>query len=88
MEQPLDKMGQPYTPVTEADMARWRAIPYPEGFSAHSDFLREHEERRAKERPVVRDMAIEAEAAEYRRAQKERLTEKKTSRRVNVRRGR
>lgn len=50
----LDKMGNPYTPMSEAERAVMRNRPYPESFIARSQRLAKRETQRAKEPARVR----------------------------------
>lgn len=46
----LDKNGQPYTPLTEADLARMRRRPFPSGHTDSARWLKSYTGRRPKQK--------------------------------------
>lgn len=52
---PLDKNGQPYTPLTDKDLARMRAIPYPPEFGRASEMIERFQAAQAAKRKKKED---------------------------------
>ncbi len=77
MKMSLDKNGNEYTPMTEAERAAHRARPYPEDFIRTSQMLEMRAAQRAKEAP-----------REYHEPEVRRVSEPiQKTRHVNARKG-
>lgn len=77
----LDKLGRPYTPMTEAEKQVHRDAPYPEGFTERSHMMERRQAQLRTEKPIEH-------VYEERPAPISKTGPTTTKRRVNVRRGR
>lgn len=77
----LDKLGNPYTPMSEAEQRVMRARPYPPEFTRGSADLHRYQEKHKNDAP------IQHRATETRREDAEPALAKAIGHKMKVRRG-